>query len=173
MFNKRLILHLCLLVLLIPVSSAAVRQVAAQDAKCVRVAGIESSGELLNLDPINQQSTNNSILVVAMYNRLMDLSSTYQVSPELAEKWESNAKADEWTFHLRKGVKFHDGKDFTAKDVVYTFKRLIDPKAESEAAATLAFLNPDGITAKDDFTVVFKTDKPVVELPVLITNKNT
>jgi peptide/nickel transport system substrate-binding protein len=140
---------------------------------CVKVAGIESSGELLNLDPINQPSTQNSILVGVMYNRLMDLSSTFEVSPELAEKWETNASGDEWTFYLRKGVKFHDGKDLTAKDVVYTYKRLIDPKSGSEAAATLAFLAADGITAADDYTVVFKTPKPVVELPVLITNKNT
>lgn len=147
----------------------------AQDStgNCVRVAGVESSGELLNLDPINQPSTENSIVVGLMYNRLMDLSSTFEVSPELAESWESNADGSEWTFKLRQGVKFHDGKEFTAADVVYTYKRLIDPASASEAAATLAFLNPDGITAVDDYTVQFKTDKPVVELPVLITNKNT
>ncbi len=172
-YVRGLLLPVCLIVLIVPLANGAIRQARAQEAKCVRVAGIESSGELLNLDPINQPSTHNSILVGAMYNRLMDLSSTFEVSPELAEKWEGNAAGDEWTFHLRKGVKFHDGKDFTAKDVVYTYKRLIDPKNGSEAAATLAFLNPAGITAKDDYTVVFKTDKPVVELPVLITNKNT
>lgn len=147
----------------------------AQDSagNCVRVAGVEASGELLNLDPINQPSTQNSILDGVMYNRLMDLSSTFEVTPELAESWSSNPDATEWTFKLRQGIKFHDGKDFTAADVVYSYKRLIDPEAGSEAAATLAFLNADGITAVDDYTVMFKTDKPVVELPILITNKNT
>src|SRR4051794_26119611 len=120
MSRKRIVVCFFLLTLLIPLSNRTVRYAAAQDAQCVRVAGIESSGELLNLDPINQPSTNNSILVGVMYNRLMDLSSTFEVSPDLAEKWESNAAGDEWTFHLRKGVKFQDGKDFTAKDVVYT-----------------------------------------------------
>lgn len=146
---------------------------AAQDDQCVRIAGVEASGELLNLDPINQPSTQNSILVGAMYNRLLDLSSTFEVSPELAESWSQNEDATEWTFNLRQDVKWQDGSDFTAQDVVYTYQRLIDPESASEAAATLAFLSADGITAPDSHTVVFRTAQPVVELPVLIINKNT
>ncbi len=173
MHRLRLLLPLCVvLVLLVGVASVSVG-LAQDSGDCVRLAGVESSGEKLNLDPINQPSTENSIVVGLMYNRLMDLSSTFEVSPELAESWSSNTDGSEWTFKLRQGVTFHDGKPFTSADVVYTFKRLLDPANGSEAAATLAFLNPDGITAPDDYTVVFKTDKPVVELPVLITNKNT
>ncbi len=78
-----------------------------------------------------------------------------------------------WTFKLREGVKFHSGKDFTAADVVYTFKRLIDPKTASAAASTLAFLKTEGIMAVDAHTVSFTTDKPVGLLPVLITTKFT
>ena len=50
-----------------------------------------------------------------------------KVAPELAESWSVSPDGLTWTFKLRQGVKFHDGKDFGAKDVVYTFKRLIDP----------------------------------------------
>ena len=145
----------------------------AEAAACIRIAGVEVSGEKLNLDPINQPSTENSIMVEQVYNRLLDLDSDFVVHPELAESWEPNEDGTEWTFHLVQGVKFHDGKELTAADVVYTFKRLIDPASGSEAAATLAFLNPDGIEAVDDYTVKFNLDNPVVELPVLITNKNT
>ncbi|MEZ4666307.1 MAG: ABC transporter substrate-binding protein [Anaerolineae bacterium] len=172
MQHVRIALRLSVLFLLI-VGVGVISNAQDSTGDCVRLAGVESSGEKLNLDPINQPSTENSIVVGLMYNRLMDLSSTFEVSPELAESWSSNADGSEWTFKLRHDVKFHDGKDFTSKDVVYTYKRLIDPATGSEAAATLAFLNSDGITAPDDYTVVFKTDKPVVELPVLITNKNT
>ncbi len=141
--------------------------------QCVKIANVEVSGEKLNLDPMNQPSTENSIMVEQVFNRLLDMDSKFVVHPELAESWESNADGTEWTFKLVEGVKWHDGSEFTAKDVVYTFKRLIDPAIGSEAAASLAFLNPDGITAEDDYTVKFKLDKPVVELPVLITSKNT
>jgi peptide/nickel transport system substrate-binding protein len=156
-----------------PVEAPAAETKAEEARECVKIAGVEASGEKLNLDPINQPSTENSIMVGAVYNRLMDLDDNFQVHPELAEAWESNPEGTEWTFHLRQGVKFHDGKEFTAADVAYTFKRLIDPASGSEAAATLAFLNPDGIIAADDYTVKFVLDKPVVELPVLITTKNT
>ena len=148
----------------------------AQDAgagDCVRIANIEASGELLNLDPILQPSTENSIMVGAVYNRLLDLDSNFQVHPELAHTWESNDAGTEWTFHLNEGVMWHDGTELNAADVVYTFQRLIDPEAGSEAAATLAFLNAEGIEAVDDYTVKFTTESPVVELPVLITGKNS
>lgn len=161
-------LIVALLVAVMPTSAKPAYQ-----ADCIRVAGVEKGGELLNLDPINQPNTQNSIMVGMVYNRLMDVDSNFQVRPELAESWTSNEDATEWTFTLRQGVKWHDGKDFTANDVVYTFKRLIDPANGSEAAATLAFLNPGGIEAVDDHTVKFSLDAPVVELPLLITTKNT
>jgi peptide/nickel transport system substrate-binding protein len=50
---------------------------------------------------------------------------------DLAESWESSKGAREWTFQLRKGVKFHDGEDFTADDVIYTYNRIKDPKTGS------------------------------------------
>ncbi len=78
-----------------------------------------------------------------------------------------------WTFKLREGVKFHSGKDFSSADVVWSFKRLLDEKTGSGARAVLEFLDADGISAPDATTVVFKTKNPVVELPVLITNKFT
>lgn len=170
--QHRVLRNVCLSALLLGTLTVS-GLVAAQDDQCVRVAGVEATGELLNLDPINQPGTQNSILVGAMYNRLMDLSSTFEVTPELAESWSQNEDATEWTFNLRQDVTWQDGTPFTAQDVVYTYQRLIDPEAGSEAAATLAFLSADGITAPDDHTVVFTTAQPVVELPVLIINKNT
>ena len=139
----------------------------------VRIALIDPCGEKNSLDPINQPGGECSVMVNQVYNRLLDLDSNFVVHPELAESFESNAEATEWTFHLRKGVKFHDGHELTSKDVVWTFKRLIDPKAGSEAAAMLAFLKPEGIIAVDDYTVKFVVDKPVPELPNLISIKNT
>ncbi len=141
-------------------------------AKCVKIAGVESSGQKNSLDPAIQPSSQNSLNVNLVYNRLTDRDSNFIVKPELATSWKSNASATVWTFNLRNGVKFADGKPFTSADVVYTFKRLLNPKTGSEGRTTMAFLDPAGIKAVGPYVVQFRVKKPVAELPLLITNKN-
>lgn len=75
----------------------------------------------------------------------------------LAHKWEVSADGLTWTFHLRKGVQFHNGEKFTSKDVQFTFDRLRDPDV---GAATVALYSGiDTINTPDDHTVVFKLNK--------------
>jgi peptide/nickel transport system substrate-binding protein len=161
-----------------PMGIAPVAEVKAAEPIVVKFAIIDPGGEANSMDPINQPSGQNSIMVNMSYNRLVDMTSDFQIIPELAEKWEYNEDATEWTFYLRKGVKFHDGHELTSKDVVYTFQRILDPKragddtvAGSEGAGELAFLSYDGIIAVDDYTVKFKLDGPAVELPLMISIK--
>jgi peptide/nickel transport system substrate-binding protein len=156
-----------------PQTEAPAATTAPEAAQCLKVALSIGSGETNSLDPIAIPTTEQAVMLNQVYNRLLDKDSDFQVHPELAESWESNTDATEWTFHLHRGVKFSDGHEFTSKDVVWTYKRLIDPNVGSEAAATLAFLKPEGIIAVDPYTVKFVTDKPVPELPELIITKNT
>lgn len=53
---------------------------------------------------------------------------TTEVVPGLAESWETSEDGLTWTFHLRKGVQFHDGTPFNAEAVVYNFQRWMDPE---------------------------------------------
>ena len=161
------------LVTLCTVSLAVYSVGSAASSTTVKIAIGDPCGEANSLDPINQPGNECSVMVNQVYNRLLDKDSQFQVHPELAESWQHNPAATQWTFHLRKGVKFHDGHELTSKDVVWTFKRLLDPAAKSEGAAQLAFLDPKGISGLDRYTVVFKLPKPVAELPGLITIKNT
>ena len=126
------------------------------------------------MDPAIMYSGGDAPYLYGVYERLVDVNPNFEVVPELAESWESNAQATEWTFRLRSGVKFHDGTELTAKDVVYTFRRILDPATGSSGLGVLSSsLTADGISAKDDYTVVFKTAEPAVMLPILLTTKET
>jgi peptide/nickel transport system substrate-binding protein len=146
---------------------------AAAGDECVKILGYEWSGEKQSMDPADMHSGDDAYHTFAVYNRLVDIDDSFNVLPELATEWSVSPDGLTWTFKLREGVKFHSGKDFSSADVVYTFKRLLDEKTGSGARAVLEFLDPNGIKAVDATTVTFTTPNPVVELPVLITNKFT
>jgi len=154
-------------------SSAGRTPAAANAAKCVKYAGVESSGNKNSLDPAQQPSSQNSLNMNASYDRLTTEDDNWKVLPSLATSWKSNSSGTVWTFQLRKGVKFWTGAPFTSADVVYTFRRVLDPKTGSEGASQMSFLKPSGIQAAGPYAVKFVTAKPVAELPLLITNKNT
>lgn len=139
--------------------------------KCIRVLGYESDGEKQTMDPAALIGTDSAYHIRAVYEPLVGRSNAMEPIPVLAQSWESNADATEWTFHLRPDVKFHDGSDFGAADVVYSYRRLLDPAVSPGGFSTLAFLDADGITAVDAHTVRFKVKQPVVELPMLIATK--
>ncbi len=139
--------------------------------ECVTIAHDIASGEKLNLDPARSTGLDGAGLNVSLYEALVDINSSFQVVPRLATSWKSNSDATQWTFDLRKGVKFHDGSDFDSADVVYTFKRLLDESTGSPAREQLSFLNADGIEAVDKYSVRFTTDKPVAQLPLMMKNR--
>jgi peptide/nickel transport system substrate-binding protein len=145
----------------------------AQEDKCLRVVGTDWASEQQSVDPLINNNVADLMRLTTIYEKLVELDNGYQPVPVLAESWESDAAGSVWTFHLRKGVKWHDGRDFTAKDVVWTFKRVLDPKLESGAAATLSMLEPGKIEAVDDHTVRFTAKTPTVELPILLSSKYT
>jgi peptide/nickel transport system substrate-binding protein len=98
---------------------------------------------------------------------------TLQLRPVLATGWKPNADASVWTFQLRRGVKFHDGKPMTADDVVYSFKLQSNPKAASNALSTFSgVLSPSGVRKVDDFTVAFHLDAPNGNFPYLCSSDN-
>jgi peptide/nickel transport system substrate-binding protein len=157
----------------IALTLSAPASLAAAGDECVKILGYEWSGEKQSMDPADMHSGDDAYHTFAVYNRLVDIDDNFNVLPELATEWKVSDDGLTWTFKLREGVKFHSGKDFSSADVVYTFKRLLDEKTGSGARAVLEFLDPDGIKAVDATTVVFTTKQPVVQLPVLISNKFT
>ena len=89
-----------------------------------------------------------------------------RVVPWLATSWKPNADATVWTFQLRKGVKFHNGKTMTAKDVVASMRQYVSAKGSN--AGLIPYFDPAGVTAKGDYTVVFRLKSPVGVFPFLV-----
>lgn len=90
----------------------------------------------------------------ALYDTLYRFDpASMQATPWLAESATPNAKATVWTVRLKPDVTFHNGKPLTADDVIFSFKRILDPKTGSSAASTLFSVDPKGMKKLDDLTV--------------------
>jgi peptide/nickel transport system substrate-binding protein len=89
-----------------------------------------------------------------------------KVVPWLAESWKPNADATVWTFQIRKGVKFHNGKTLTAADVVASMKQYVGVKGSN--AGLGPFFDASGVSAKGQYTVVFRLKSAIGVFPYLV-----
>lgn len=100
---------------------------------------------------------------------LTDPNSTFpELEPALAERWDVSADGLTYTFHLRQGVKFHDGTDFNAAAVEFNVRRIWDKDFEyyyprANSFTFYAFEMLDAITVIDDYTVEMKLKTPFAE----------
>src|SRR5688500_8832606 len=102
-----------------------------------------------------------------VYENLVWIDHGLEPKPELAERWEQKSPT-EYLFHLRRGVKFHDGKEMDAEDVKYSYDRVRDPKV-SPGANDLLFVKQ--IDAVDRHTVRFTLNAPAATFLVNLGGK--
>jgi peptide/nickel transport system substrate-binding protein len=103
---------------------------------------------------------------VYCFNRLTQQDPQLQVLPDLATSWEASEDLKTWTFHLRSGVKFHNGKPFDASDVLFTYKRILDKEVASVLRVNFSIV--DNIEAVDPLTVRFNLSTPYADLPAAV-----
>ncbi|HEX2922815.1 MAG TPA: ABC transporter substrate-binding protein, partial [Chloroflexota bacterium] len=115
------------------------------------------------LDPAFQTNVNEMCAVAQMYDWFVWIDEKNQPAPALATGWESSKDGMTWTFELRKGVTFHNGKNLTTDDVIYTFNRLRDKKVG--AGTVELYSNISDIKAPDASHVQFVLAKPNPDLP--------
>lgn len=137
---------------------------AATPAAAENVFRWASQGDALTLDPMSQNEGPTIAMNGQIYESLVTRDPELNLQPELATSWEGGN--DGWVFHLREGVKFHDGADFTAEDVAFSFKRAMaessDYKEQVSSVADVEIL--------DDHTVKVITKGPNPILPNEITS---
>jgi peptide/nickel transport system substrate-binding protein len=100
--------------------------------------------------------------VYSCFSRLTTQDPKLQVHPDLATSWDASEDLKTWTFHLRPGVKFHNGKMLDASDVVYTFNRILDK--EVGCVLRVNFSIVEKIEAVDPLTVRFHLSIPYADL---------
>ncbi|HEY8611729.1 MAG TPA: ABC transporter substrate-binding protein [Roseomonas sp.] len=116
-----------------------------------------------NYDPPRSTARGAGELVYMMSDTLVSLDWDQKtVRPGLAESWTVSEDGKTYTFKLRRDVTFCDGKPFTARDVVYSIKRWIDPATRSPVRWRAGPV--DDIVATDDYTVEYKLKEPYGEL---------
>lgn len=125
-----------------------------------------SSGDSLTLDPHAQNEGPTHTLAHQMYEPLLHRDMAGTIIPALATSWEVTEDPTVWRFSLREGVKFHNGAEFTADDVVFSISR-----AQTPTSAMKELLNSVvEIRKVDDYTVDMVTEGPNPLLPSNLTN---
>jgi peptide/nickel transport system substrate-binding protein len=147
--------------LLISVSCAPAQRVDLGQGSGNLIAAI--AGEPDQLDPQKTSAYFSFEVLENVFDTLVEPDANLEMRPALAESWEVSPDQLEWTFHLRKGVTFHDGSPFTADDVVYSYRRIIDEKL----ANVDKFSAVTDVSAAGPDTVLIRVKHPT---PNLLTN---
>ncbi|KQT82769.1 ABC transporter substrate-binding protein [Aurantimonas sp. Leaf443] len=130
----------------------------------LKIAGWTSS-TADTLDPAKASNSTDYTRCCSVYNRLTYIDGSGQATMELAESIESS-DAKVWTVKLRQGVTFHDGKSLTAKDVVFSLKRHLDPAVGSKVNAIAKQIAE--VKAVDDTTAEITLGAPNADLPTIL-----
>ncbi len=110
-----------------------------------------SIGEPSNLIPILATDAASHSVAGLIYNGLLKYDKNLNLVGDLAYKWEISSDKKIITFHLRKGIKWHDGKDFTSKDVKFTYETIIDNNTPTAYDSDFRII--EKVETPDDYTV--------------------
>jgi len=126
----------------------------------------------VTLDPNRINEVLSRTAAHPMFDRLVQFDKALAIRPALAETWRASRDGQVWTFKLRKGVKFHHGRELTADDVVFSLTRVLDPALKSTGASYLAMISGadayragkatqvGGLKALDRYTVQVELTEP-------------
>ena len=112
---------------------------------------VSSISDALTLVPILASDSASSDICGMVFNGLVKYDKNINITGDLAKDWEILDEGLAIIFHLRKNVKWHDGAPFTAKDVEFTYKKLIDPKVRTPYGGDFERIKE--LKVLDDFTV--------------------
>jgi peptide/nickel transport system substrate-binding protein len=133
--------------------------------------GMFGGGASETLDPNISNTDIDIARAHALYERLVDFNPDGSLFNQLAEEFSPNADGSNWKIKLRSGVLWHDGSPFTAQDVVYTLRYVLDPANKAQGGADIAFTKPQNIRALDPLTVEIVPEQPIAVLPTSLSSR--
>jgi peptide/nickel transport system substrate-binding protein len=128
--------------------------------------GIDSAGATDSLDPATYTAWYMQVVGFQWGNCLVELDEKVQAVPELAESWEPSDDATKWVFKLRKGVTFHNGKELTPADVVYSINHHRGEGSKSGASGYLTGITDVKATGPNEVT--FFLSSAYADLPYVL-----
>ncbi|MEW6631570.1 MAG: ABC transporter substrate-binding protein [Pseudomonadota bacterium] len=135
------------------------------------IMALEGASASDSINPLKSISTFQNTINLQWGNCLVELGSDGKAKPELAESWEPNKTATSWTFKLRKGVQFQNGKEMDAADVVYSLGFHHGKGSTSPVAAFLTTLKEIRASGTHEITVEF--NEPNADAPFIFTDHKT
>jgi len=142
---------------------AAVSPTAAPSTAPVAAGGklvIGVGSEPTGLDPNGLSGVDAHTLEMHMFDCLLAMDTNFNIYPWLATAWKLSDDLKNYTFTLRKNVKFHDGTPFNAAAVKFTFDRIKDPAVKSTSAIGILGTYYAGTDVVDDYTAIVKFTQP-------------
>ncbi|MDJ0896068.1 MAG: ABC transporter substrate-binding protein [Alphaproteobacteria bacterium] len=121
-----------------------------------------------SLDPATYENLYMQVLGGAVFNKLTEVGNDGQLKPELAESWDVSDDARVWTFNLRSGVEFHNGKTLDAEDVVLSFQHHMGEDSKSAAKAIVAAITE--VKADGKGKVVFTLESGNADFPFIVSD---
>lgn len=118
---------------------------------------IAMSSDVITMDPSAENDSYSANAMMQMYEGLLAFTPNNEVISALTEKYDISTDGMEYTFYLKKGIKFHNGEELKADDVVFSYLRAFTSPA---AAHIFSDIDHDSLRALDDYTVTFRMKVP-------------
>ena len=136
------------------------------------------------LDPALMKDIYTRSVATQLFDGLVQFDALLNPIPAIAEFWEASRDGRTWTFSLRRGVRFHNGREVTADDFVYSFTRLLDPKKSGPLTDFLRRIkgasdfmqgtsqSVEGLKVVDRYTLQIALDEPFAPLLAVLGMSN-
>lgn len=153
-----------------------------QDTNWGNILRVDIGNEISTVDPAKTEVAPDFRVVNDLFAGLIDWDQKNQPIPGMASSWEISPDGKTYTFYLRHDLRFSDGSPIYAKDFVYSWQRLVDPKTAASygfllngvinASAIMNGTKPSsslGVVASDNYTFVVKLEHPMNEFLTYLT----